>query len=100
MSAVARDHSNTPAGSTTFPESLEANHPPGSWDTAYPQKKEDWMIPAVPADHPNSLAMGRMATLMFTLSMLQMTNAKLVAPTIRYRAGRPSHQVPSSRVRA
>ena len=50
----------------------------------------------MPTDQPMSLAIGMIATDMFTLSMLHSTNAQQVPSRMRYREGMERHCAPRS----
>eukprot|EP00963_Diacronema_lutheri_P005275 scaffold408_cov347-Pavlova_lutheri.AAC.49 len=73
---VAKDHHTTPNPSTSFPPTLSAQTPPAICVSKYPQKKELCTNPTVVESQPNSWAMGRMATLRLTRSMLQSRKAR------------------------
>lgn len=90
---VATDHQMTPSPRTSFPPKRSATTPPITYVSRYPQKKLDCTRPTVRTSHPYMSFMGRIATLIFTRSMLHSMNATKHKMMMVQRFGRASARV-------
>lgn len=89
--AVPSENTPTPRGRMFRPLNLDESCPPGICISKKPQKKDDCIKPATLGLQPKSSAIGMIAMLMFTLSILLHMKAKHEANVSWWWAGTLSH---------